>query len=122
MVRSMEDIPPTKIIPAGGKARTHSTGIGWRRRSESNRCIEVLQTSALPLGYAAGPEVWKHSVAANSTGGEGDCPSEADRNSWSIRCRPATGGPGPGRAGPYVGAGNGSRTRDFNLGKVALYH
>ena len=26
----------------------------WRRRPESNRCIEVLQTSALPLGYVAG--------------------------------------------------------------------
>src|SRR5262245_62142131 len=26
---------------------------GWRRRSELNRCMEVLQTSALPLGYAA---------------------------------------------------------------------
>jgi hypothetical protein len=25
----------------------------WRRRPESNRRIEVLQTSALPLGYAA---------------------------------------------------------------------
>ena len=27
--------------------------IGWRRRSELNRRIKVLQTSALPLGYAA---------------------------------------------------------------------
>ena len=27
--------------------------IRWRRRSELNRRIEVLQTSALPLGYAA---------------------------------------------------------------------
>ena len=27
----------------------------WRRRPESNRRIEVLQTSALPLGYAALP-------------------------------------------------------------------
>ena len=27
----------------------------WRRRSDSNRCIEVLQTSPLPLGYAALP-------------------------------------------------------------------
>ena len=25
----------------------------WRRRPDSNRCIKVLQTSALPLGYAA---------------------------------------------------------------------
>ncbi len=25
----------------------------WRRRPESNRCMRVLQTLALPLGYAA---------------------------------------------------------------------
>ncbi len=25
----------------------------WRRRADSNRCIRVLQTPALPLGYAA---------------------------------------------------------------------
>ena len=25
----------------------------WRRRPDSNRCMEVLQTSALPLGYGA---------------------------------------------------------------------
>ncbi len=25
----------------------------WRRRADLNRCIEVLQTSPLPLGYAA---------------------------------------------------------------------
>jgi hypothetical protein len=29
----------------------------WRRRSDSNRCIEVLQTSPLPLGYAAPPSL-----------------------------------------------------------------
>ena len=46
--------------------------------------IKVLQTSALPLGYAA-------AVARFGLSGEG-------------------------------GAGNGIRTRDFNLGKVALYH
>jgi hypothetical protein len=28
-------------------------GLSERRRSESNRRIEVLQTSALPLGYGA---------------------------------------------------------------------
>ena len=47
--------------------------------------MEVLQTSALPLGDGAG---W---------------------NSWMIQ-------------GRKVGAGNGIRTRDFDLGKVALYH
>jgi hypothetical protein len=52
----------------------------WRRQPDSNRCITVLQTVALPLGYAASK-------------------SAENRN----------------------GAGNGIRTRDFNLGKVALY-
>ena len=47
--------------------------------------MEVLQTSALPLGDGA---VW--------------------RKSWP-------------RIGNN-GAGNGIRTRDFDLGKVALYH
>jgi hypothetical protein len=48
-------------------------GNSWRRHPDSNRRITVLQTAALPLGYAAS------------------------------------------------GAGNGIRTRDFDLGKVALY-
>ncbi len=47
--------------------------------------MEVLQTSALPLGDGA---VW--------------------RESWPRR--------------ENNGAGNGIRTRDFDLGKVALYH
>ena len=50
-----------------------TTWNNWRRHPDSNRRITVLQTVALPLGYAAS------------------------------------------------GAGNGIRTRDFNLGKVALY-
>ena len=44
--------------------------------------MKVLQTSALPLGYAAGVLILSQ----------------------------------------VCGAGNGSRTRDFDLGKVALYH
>ena len=32
---------------------SNSKTVFWRRRSDLNRCIEVLQTSALPLGYAA---------------------------------------------------------------------
>ena len=51
--------------------------------------MEVLQTSALPLGYCAACEVLKT----------------------------------VGRAQEGIfGAGNGIRTRDFDLGKVALYH
>ena len=51
--------------------------------------MEVLQTSALPLGYGAA--------------------GVADRGSEGLR-------------GEEIGAGNGIRTRDFDLGKVALYH
>ena len=52
--------------------------------------MEVLQTSALPLGYGA---------AGDALRGSGGC-----------------------RPGEDDGAGNGIRTRDFDLGKVALYH
>src|SRR5438128_8309009 len=58
MALSMAPILPTKIVPERGKARQEGRRSGWRRRSESNRCIEVLQTSALPLGYAASPRTW----------------------------------------------------------------
>src|SRR5213594_3967513 len=58
MALSMEPILRSKIVPKRGKARRGGRRNGWRRRSESNRCIEVLQTSALPLGYAASPRTW----------------------------------------------------------------
>ncbi len=55
--------------------------------------MEVLQTSALPLGYGARPDrADKKRAAATARGERKD------------------------------GAGNGIRTRDFDLGKVALYH
>ena len=60
----------------------------WRRGTESNRRIKVLQTSALPLGYRA--------LQANGP---------VDR----------------GRTARRTGAGDGTRTRDIDLGKVALY-
>jgi hypothetical protein len=66
--------------------------------------MEVLQTSALPLGDGAvrtgEPQV--HSPAATKK------PAEAGL------CRV--------RRREEIGAGNGIRTRDFDLGKVALYH
>ena len=63
--------------------------------------VEVLQTSALPLGDGA-----RKRLAG----------LEGPRKGWlanrsSLACRRAK-----------VGAGNGIRTRDFDLGKVALYH
>ncbi len=58
--------------------------------------MEVLQTSALPLGYGArdGALVEVEGWLANRS------------SRWRAK----------------VGAGNGIRTRDFDLGKVALYH
>ena len=66
--------------------------------------MEVLQTSALPLGYGAGRDVGWASVMARLHGGA------------------ATAWQPPLHRGAKVGAGNGIRTRDFDLGKVALYH
>ena len=57
--------------------------------------VEVLQTSALPLGDGA-PK--------------------------TSRLQTTTAGKTPGRDDQKSGAGNGIRTRDFDLGKVALYH
>ena len=54
--------------------------------------IEVLQTSALPLGDGADQDI-RGILPPAGAGGKGE-----------------------------VGAGNGIRTRDFDLGKVALYH
>ena len=54
--------------------------------------MEVLQTSALPLGDGA------------------------------YQNRPRTQKNPQRRAQKNTGAGNGIRTRDFDLGKVALYH
>ena len=59
--------------------------------------VEVLQTSALPLGDGAQKRALKQ-----RTGREG--PARAFQNNRED------------------GAGNGIRTRDFDLGKVALYH
>jgi hypothetical protein len=69
----------------------------WRRGSESNRRIKVLQTSPLPLGYRA----------------------PAQYVSVPYGKSPSTGIAGLERK---IGAGDEGRTRDFNLGKVALYH
>ena len=108
--------------------------------------MEVLQTSALPLGDGALREDSQRDTS---------CPPAPDRISGyvsvqGVRGANAPGSPtrreprarrhanGVGRLGsPRVsvqgvrvanapgsenGAGNGIRTRDFNLGKVALYH
>jgi hypothetical protein len=49
------------------------------------------------------------------------CPSSPTGSSEALaECRPPVGVQGPRRR--KIGAGNGIRTRDFDLGKVALYH
>ena len=75
--------------------------------------MEVLQTSALPLGYGAdrtvrGPhaEVLSGMGAIAAMRAKAGLPTVARRVSMRAK----------------VGAGNGIRTRDFDLGKVALYH
>ena len=72
-------------------------GKTWRRGSESNRRIKVLQTSPLPLGYRA----LVHTLASR----------RKKVHLWNQR-----------RWGQKSGAGDGGRTRDIDLGKVALYH
>ncbi len=70
----------------------------WRRGSESNRRIKVLQTSPLPLGYRAPAQYVRVPCGKSLSAGR---PSLTKEN---------------------TGAGDGGRTRDIDLGKVALYH
>lgn len=70
--------------------------------------MELLQSSALPLGYGA----------------DDATKAEGPPAGWGPPS-PPRGGYGelsPGLRGVKDGAGNGIRTRDFDLGKVALYH
>src|SRR5688572_9733570 len=105
--------------------------------------MEVLQTSALPLGDGAG----RNSIVREGSGRWLDAATTARRRAGrdvhrqfvvhrrSVRCRMSAGAvdilraevgsPSVARS-PFMrakdGAGNGIRTRDFDLGKVALYH
>ncbi len=72
--------------------------------------MEVLQTSALPLGDGAD----QNCCAGDSIAGWLRlCAVSAYRNGGAIFARIRL---------RKFGAGNGIRTRDFDLGKVALYH
>ena len=74
--------------------------------------MEVLQTSALPLGYGAvlgiawGSCGW--GLVSHESSAFARCASVGETTFAENRAK--------------VGAGNGIRTRDFDLGKVALYH
>ena len=74
--------------------------------------MEVLQTSALPLGYGA-PD----SVGVRIDPIPGRRPTKNAPGGASLAGRTSN---SHGERGG--GAGNGIRTRDFDLGKVALYH
>jgi hypothetical protein len=87
-----------------------------RRRPDSNRCIKVLQTSPLPLGYVAVSYTFLEKINPATWwdwGRRGHFKEEVYfRNvRRDYRSPPA----------PKGRAGNGIRTRDINLGKVALY-
>ena len=100
--------------------------------------MEVLQTSALPLGDGADMK-----CSCDSSAGLFGCPSTRlwvrlpfDSRFSAFRCESlaqdtlhVSGLPRASLAaaarqaqGESSGAGNGIRTRDFDLGKVALYH
>ena len=70
--------------------------------------MEVLQTSALPLGDGAG---WNSFLVQEGPAASYD---------WQRQQRDV--GPKACIMRCESGAGNGIRTRDFDLGKVALYH
>ena len=70
--------------------------------------MEVLQTSALPLGYGAAQVCAGGSLSA--------------RQPAFAALAASAGQPSRRIERGKVGAGNGIRTRDFDLGKVALYH
>jgi hypothetical protein len=74
--------------------------------------MEVLQTSALPLGDGADRASHPQGRQRRAT------KKPAIAGSCRVRKRVKL----PASASGVVGAGNGIRTRDFDLGKVALYH
>ena len=92
--------PPTKKHPP---ARVL---LCWRRQSESDRRIKVLQTCALPLGYGA---IFK------TPGRGGENPPRG------VRVLPRYENGHDGEIVPIDGADYGARTRHLHLGKVALY-
>src|SRR5579863_2170998 len=95
---------------AGREWRIRENPKSWRRGSESNRRVKVLQTSPLPLGYRAPKNSGKCFAASGKLEGK-----------FPILISPLSTCHFP-LVPESFGAGNGIRTRDFDLGKVALYH
>ena len=94
--------------------------------------MEVLQTSALPLGDGADRKdscaVLKIRpaeaglYALHLPANERPAPTSARSGAGDEASVVERAGAARGRAVIKFGAGNGIRTRDFDLGKVALYH
>ncbi len=83
-----------KVVSEKGRLIVYS----WRRGRESNPRVEVLQTSALPLGYHA-----RSVVCINQT-------TVRVNIILIIMCY-----------GERAGAGDGTRTHDLLLGKETFY-
>jgi hypothetical protein len=113
----------------------------WRRRPDLNRGWRFCRP--LPYHLATAPDVSacggvEHRIVPESVrhgqerDEEGESEAPAAANEGRRAPPPLSGGPSAQRAwgrfkGPHarevkIGAGNGIRTRDFDLGKVALYH
>ena len=81
-----------------GKGLKRPHGGKWRRRSDSNRCIEVLQTSPLTT-WVRRPEKMPEGGRLDRDAARGGCPSRirTSVNGSKVRC-PTTGRRGTGRA------------------------
>src|SRR5262245_48933073 len=97
------------------------TSEGWRRRPDLNRGWRFCRPLPYHLATAPIRSAWT---------GE-DCTTHGSRRSaFALRAtadslRAKAGSPAVARSlatRAKAGAGNGIRTRDFDLGKVALYH
>jgi hypothetical protein len=90
--------------------------------------MEVLQTSALPLGDGAGYVRLRERRTLHRTRERArrarmrEARAGGNRQRGPERATRVGKGKGPHAREIYIGAGNGIRTRDFDLGKVALYH
>ena len=88
---------------------------GWRRHPDSNWRIKVLQTFALPLGYGAMPACRAPGVPCLRFF------HPAALWGWKDSAPPGFPPQLHNEVNPQNGAVDETRTRDLNLGKVALY-
>src|SRR3954469_23040110 len=91
-----------------------SVSEGWRRRPDLNRGWRFCRP--LPYLLATAPRYAVRRVTGPATLLAHGAEWASSPTQRSVRVRRV------GAAGVKNGAGNGIRTRDFDLGKVALYH